>query len=123
MLEDILIDLIGVECLLMYFTKNQMISNNFRHCISIPMNLVAGTTLTLYVATLGKERYNMTSLVVILVFAIVATFLVTIIEIESKEKDGEEVTKKVVLTLALGNTALFVIVSPLIGLILRYTIM
>ena len=65
----------------------------------------------------------MTSLVVILVFAIVATFLVTIIEIENKEKDGEEVTKKVVLTLALGNTALFVIASPLIGLILRYTIM
>lgn len=65
----------------------------------------------------------MTSLVVILVFAIVATFLVTIIEIESKEKDGEEVTKRLVLTLALGNTVLFVIVSPLIGLILRYTIM
>lgn len=36
----------------------------------------------------------MTSLIVILVFAIVATFLVTIIEIESKEKDGEEVTKR-----------------------------
>lgn len=65
----------------------------------------------------------MTSLVVILVFAIVATFLVTIIEIESKEKEGEKVTKRLVLTLALGNTVLFVIVSPLIGLILKYTIM
>lgn len=65
----------------------------------------------------------MTSLVVILVFAIVATFLVTIIEIESKEKEGEKVTKRLVLTLALGNTALFVIVSPLIGLILKHTIM
>lgn len=65
----------------------------------------------------------MTSLIVILIFAIVATFLVTIIEIESKEKDGEEVTKKVVLTLALVNTVLFVIVSPLIGLILKHTIM
>lgn len=123
MLEDILITIIGVECLLLVFNENQMISNNFRYVISIPMNLVFGTILTLYVATLGKERYNMTTLVVILVFAIVATFLVTIIEIESKEKDGEEVTKKTVLMLALGNTTLFVIVSPLIGLILRYTMM
>ena len=65
----------------------------------------------------------MTSLIVILVFAIVATFLVTIIEIESKEKEGEKVTKRLVLTLALGNTVLFVIVSPLIGLILKHTIM
>lgn len=123
MLEDILITLLGVECLLLVFNENQMISKNFRHCISIPMNLVAGTTLTLYVATLGKERYNMSTLVVILVFAIVATFLVTIIEIESKEKEGEEVTKKQIITLALGNTFLFVIVSPLIGLILKHTIM
>lgn len=65
----------------------------------------------------------MTSLVVILVFAIVATFLVTIIEIESREKEGEKVTKRLVLTLALGNTVLFVIASPLIGLILKHTIM
>ena len=65
----------------------------------------------------------MTSLVVILVFAIVATFLVTVIEIESKEKDGEEVTKKQIITLALGNTFLLVVVSPLIGLILKHTIM
>ena len=65
----------------------------------------------------------MTSMVVILVFAIVATFLVTIIEIENKEKEGEEVTKKLVMTLSIGNTFLFVIVSPLIGLILKHTIM
>lgn len=63
----------------------------------------------------------MTSLVVILIFAVIGTFLVTIIEIENKEKEGEKVTKKTVLTLATGNTILFVIVSPLIGLILRYT--
>jgi hypothetical protein len=123
MLEDILITIIGAECLLLFFNENQMISSNFRYCISLLINLVFGTTLTLYVTTLGKERYNMTTLVVILVFAIVATFLVTIIEIESKEKDGEEVTKKTVLMLALGNTTLFVVVSPLIGLILKHTIM
>lgn len=65
----------------------------------------------------------MTSLVVILIFAVIGTFLVTIIEIENKEKEGEKVTKKTVLTLATGNTVLFVIVSPLIGLILKHTIM
>lgn len=100
-----------------------MISNDFRYGISIPMNLVFGTILTLYVVTLGKERYNMTTLIVILVFAIVATFLVTMIEIENKEKEGEKVTKKLVLTLALGNTVLFVVVSPLIGLVLKYTML
>lgn len=118
-----MITILGVECLLLFFNENQMISKDFRYCISLPINLVFGTILTMYVATLGKGRYNMTTLVVILVFAIVATFLVTIIEIESKEKDGEKVTKKTVLLLALGNTTLFVIVSPLIGLIMRYTMM
>lgn len=108
---------------MLFFNENQMISNNFRYCISLLINLVFGTVLMMYVATLGKGRYNMTTLVVILVFALVATFLVTIIEIENKEKAGEEVTKKTVLMLALGNTTLFVIVSPLIGLILRYTMM
>lgn len=50
MLEDILIALIGVECLLMYFTEERMISKNFRNCILIPLNLVFGTTMIMYVA-------------------------------------------------------------------------
>lgn len=118
-----MITIIGVECLLLVFNENQMISKNFRYCISLLINLVFGTVLMIYVATLGKERYNMTTLIVILVFAIVATFLVTMIEIENKEKEGEKVTKKLVLTLALGNTVLFVVVSPLIGLVLKYTML
>lgn len=50
MLEDILIALIGVECLLMYFTEERMISKNFRNCILIPLNLVFGATMIMYVA-------------------------------------------------------------------------
>ena len=65
----------------------------------------------------------MTSIVVILVFALVGTLLVTLMEIEERDKKGKEVTKKQIITLALGNTFLLVVVSPLIGLILKHTIM
>lgn len=65
----------------------------------------------------------MTNIIVILVFALVGTLLVTLMEIEERGNKGKEVTKKHVITLALGNTFLLVVVSPLIGLILRYTIM
>lgn len=65
----------------------------------------------------------MTNIIVILVFALVGTLLVTLMEIEERDNKGKEVTKKHVITLALGNTFLLVVVSPLIGLILRYTIM
>ena len=65
----------------------------------------------------------MTSMVVILVFALVGTLLVTLMEIEERDKKEKEVTKKQIITLALGNTFLLVIVSPLIGLILKHTIM
>lgn len=62
-------------------------------------------------------------LVVILVFALVGTLLVTLMEIEERDKKGKEVSKKNIITLALGNTFLLVVVSPLIGLILKHTIM
>lgn len=65
----------------------------------------------------------MTSMVVILVFALVGTLLVTLMEIEERDKKGKEVSKKNIITLALGNTFLLVVVSPLIGLILKHTIM
>lgn len=65
----------------------------------------------------------MTSMVVILVFALVGTLLVTLMEIEERDKKGKEVSKKHIITLALGNTFLLVVVSPLIGLILKHTIM
>lgn len=65
----------------------------------------------------------MTSMVVILVFALVGTLLVTLMEIEERDKKEKEVTKKQIITLALGNTFLLVVVSPLIGLILKHTIM
>lgn len=65
----------------------------------------------------------MTSMVVILVFALVGTLLVTLMEIEERDKKGKEVSKKQIITLALGNTFLLVVVSPLIGLILKHTIM
>ena len=62
-------------------------------------------------------------MVVILVFALVGTLLVTLMEIEERDKKGKEVSKKNIITLALGNTFLLVVVSPLIGLILKHTIM
>lgn len=65
----------------------------------------------------------MTSIIVILVFALVGTLLVTLMEIEERDKKGKEVSKKHIITLALGNTFLLVVVSPLIGLILKHTIM
>lgn len=46
MLEDILIALIGVECLLMYFTEERMISKT----LDIPLNLVFGAIMIMYVA-------------------------------------------------------------------------
>lgn len=60
----------------------------------------------------------MTSIIVILVFALVGTLLVTLLEVEDRDKRGKELTKKQIIALALGNTFLFVIVSPLIGYIM-----
>ena len=65
----------------------------------------------------------MTNIIVILVFALVGTLLVTLLEIEERDKRGKEVTKKHIISLALGNTFLLVVVSPLIGIILKHTIL
>lgn len=60
----------------------------------------------------------MSSIIVILVFALVGTLLVTLLEIEDRDNRGKELTKKQIISLALGNTFLFVVVSPLIGYIM-----